>query len=85
MFLCHLLTPIESNGPSCTQIQAEWVDKTIRKLNEDRITRFEAKEEMEDDWCRKVKEKWDASLFPLAKSWYQGSNIPGKTIEPLNW
>jgi hypothetical protein len=32
-----------------------------------------------------MKEKWDNSLFPLAKSWYQGSNIPGKRVEPLNW
>jgi hypothetical protein len=24
-------------------------------------------------------------LFPQAKSWYQGSNIPGKKVEPLNF
>jgi len=74
-----------SNGPSCTQIQAEWVDRTIRDLAAQKITRFEATEKTEEDWCRKMKEKWDASLFPLAKSWYQGSNIPGKRVEPLNW
>jgi len=32
-----------------------------------------------------MQEKWDITLFPLAKSWYQGSNIPGKRVEPLNW
>jgi cation diffusion facilitator CzcD-associated flavoprotein CzcO len=74
-----------SNGPSCTQIQAEWVDKTIKELGGKKITRFEATEEHEADWCRKMNEKWDNSLFPLAKSWYQGSNIPGKRVEPLNW
>ena len=74
-----------SNGPSCTQVQAEWVDRTIRGLNQKKITRFEAKEAAEEEWCRRMKEKWDASLFPLAKSWYQGSNIPGKRVEPLNW
>ena len=30
-------------------------------------------------------EKWDGTLFPLAKSWYSGSNIPGRRVEPLNW
>jgi len=29
--------------------------------------------------------KWDVTLFPLAKSWYSGANIPGKRVEPLNW
>lgn len=74
-----------ANGPSCNQVQAEWVDRTIRDLIKNGITRIEAKKEAEEDWARRVKEKWDASLFPLAKSWYQGSNIPGKRIEPLNW
>jgi cation diffusion facilitator CzcD-associated flavoprotein CzcO len=74
-----------SNGPSCTQIQAEWVEDTIKKLEADGIQRFEAKPETEEDWTRRMKKKWDASLFPLAKSWYQGSNIPGKRVEPLNW
>lgn len=74
-----------SNGPSCTQVQAEWIERTIRDLTAQDITRFEAKTEAEDDWCKRMKEKWDASLFPKAKSWYQGSNIPGKRVEALNW
>lgn len=74
-----------SNGPSCTQVQAEWIASTIKGLEEKGITRFEATPEEEEDWCKRMKEKWDNSLFPLAKSWYQGSNIPGKRVEPLNW
>jgi cation diffusion facilitator CzcD-associated flavoprotein CzcO len=74
-----------SNGPSCTQVQAEWVEDTIKRFEAEGIQRFEAKPGTEEDWCRRMKEKWDASLFPLAKSWYQGSNIPGKRVEPLNW
>lgn len=74
-----------SNGPSCTQIQAEWIENTIRSLEKDKVERFEAKEETEKDWNRRMHEEWDATLFPLAKSWYQGSNIPGKRVEPLNW
>jgi len=74
-----------SNGPTCTQFQAEWVDSTIKGLEEKGIVYFEAKKEAEDEWTRRMHEVWDETLFPLAKSWYQGSNIPGKKVEPLNW
>ncbi|KAI9644788.1 hypothetical protein NHQ30_006815 [Ciborinia camelliae] len=74
-----------SNGPSCLQFQAEYVSDTIKELTEKNITYFEAKKEAEEDWYRRLSEVWNASLFPLAKSWYQGANIPGRKIEPLNW
>lgn len=74
-----------SNGPSCVQIQARWVEKAMKMIKEQGIKRFEAKEEVEKDWARQSQEAWDASLFPRAKSWYQGSNIPGRRVEPLNW
>jgi cation diffusion facilitator CzcD-associated flavoprotein CzcO len=74
-----------SNGPSCTQFQAEFVEEAMKRLQKDGITRFEATAESEKDWCNRMNEKWDKTLFPLAKSWYNGSNIPGKRVEPLNW
>lgn len=74
-----------SNGPSCVQLQADWVEKTIRDLEKKGVKEFEAKESAEEEWRRKNNEAWDGTLFPLAKSWYQGSNIPGKRVEPLNW
>lgn len=30
-------------------------------------------------------EKWYATLYPKANGWYNGANIPGKKIGPLNW
>lgn len=74
-----------SNGPSCVQVQAIWLEKLLKQLKEQGITRFEAKKEVEEDWARRASEIWASSLFPQAKSWYQGSNIPGKRVEPLNW
>ena len=74
-----------SSGPSCTQFQAEWVEETFKIIQEKGITRLEATQESEDDWCRRMNEEWDATLFPMAKSWYQGANIPGRKVEPLNW
>lgn len=94
-----------SNGPSCTQFQAEFVEEMMKKVLQDGITRIDATKEAEEDWCRRMyvlppdknknthkkltfffrNEKWNATLFPLAKSWYQGANIPGRKVEPLNW
>jgi hypothetical protein len=33
-----------SNGPSCAQLQADWVEKTIRDLEEKGVKEFEAEE-----------------------------------------
>ncbi|PQE22375.1 hypothetical protein CJF32_00009345 [Rutstroemia sp. NJR-2017a WRK4] len=74
-----------TNGPSCTQFQAEWIERTLKGLGEQGVEYFEATSEAEEDWSRRLKEKWDETLFPLAKSWYQGANIPGRKVEPLNW
>lgn len=74
-----------SNGPSCVQFQAQFLDKALERILSQGITRFEAKESTEKDWTEKTHEAWDITLFPQAKSWYQGSNIPGKRVEPLNF
>ncbi|KAF2723927.1 cyclohexanone monooxygenase [Polychaeton citri CBS 116435] len=74
-----------SNGPSCTQFQAEFVEEFVKKATADGITRVEATKESEEQWTKRMHQEWDATLFPLAKSWYSGANIPGKRIEPLNW
>lgn len=29
--------------------------------------------------------KWYITLYPKANGWYNGANIPGKKIEPLNY
>lgn len=74
-----------SNGPSCVQLQARWLDGVMADLVKNNITRFEAKRETEDEWTKRTHAEWDATLFPKAKSWYQGANIPGRKVEPLNW
>ena len=74
-----------SNGPSCVQFQAQFLDKAFQEMQKKNITRFEAKESAEKDWTKRVHDAWYITLFPQAKSWYQGSNIPGKKVEPLNF
>ncbi|APA06376.1 hypothetical protein sscle_01g011460 [Sclerotinia sclerotiorum 1980 UF-70] len=85
-YLCGVHAPTAfANGPCCTQFQAEYISETLRGLTEKSKTYFEAKEEAEEDWCKRLGECWHNSLFPQAKSWYQGANIPGKKVEPLSW
>jgi cation diffusion facilitator CzcD-associated flavoprotein CzcO len=74
-----------ANGPSCVQVQADWIESTLVDLEKKGVKRIEPKQEVADEWRVRNQESWDKSLFPLAKSWYQGSNIPGKKVEPLNW
>ncbi|KAF2401839.1 cyclohexanone monooxygenase [Trichodelitschia bisporula] len=74
-----------ANGPTCLEVQATWVDTVIRDLRAKGITRIDPKPEAEVEWTRRVNEKWNMSLFPMVKSWYQSSNIPGKRIQALNW
>jgi len=39
-----------SNGPSCVQIQAEWLEKLVTILQAQGITRIEANSQEEVDW-----------------------------------
>lgn len=74
-----------SNGPSTVQIQAIWLDKVFQAAKEQGIERMEATKEAEEKWSEETRRWWYAGLWPRAKSWYQGSNIPGKREEPLNY
>ena len=74
-----------SNGPSCVQFQAQFLDKAFHEIQKRGITRFEAKEATEKEWTDRTHQAWDITLFPKAKSWYNGANIPGKKVEPLNF
>ena len=55
-----------SNGPSCTQFQAEFVEETLKRAKAEGITRLDATKECEDDWTKQVSGslKDYFSLFP---------------------
>ena len=42
------------------------------------LIKIEATFDAEDLWVKHVKEVADATLYPLANSWYMGVNVPGK-------
>jgi len=74
-----------ANGPTFVQLQAKWIETALDGLIKKGITRFVAKPEKEVDWTKLTHELWYSTLRPKGKSWYQGSNIPGKKEEPLTF
>ncbi len=74
-----------SNGPSTVQVQAKFMDDIMREILKRHLDRVEAKNDAEVYWTKETHRYWEDSLFPMAKSWYNGANIPGKKVEPLNY
>ncbi|KAI6855739.1 FAD/NAD(P)-binding domain-containing protein [Hortaea werneckii] len=74
-----------SNGPSCVEIQGDWIVDAIAKMRKEKITYLNATKDAEEEWRQKVTELSDATLFPTTNSWYMGANIPGKPREQLNF
>ena len=72
-----------SNGPSCLQLQGDWIVDTMTKLRDENIKYIDATHQAEQEWRQKVTDINDKTLFPGTSSWYMGANIPGKPREQL--
>jgi cation diffusion facilitator CzcD-associated flavoprotein CzcO len=73
------------NGPTCAEVQGEWIARLLDHLRQRNYTRVEATVPAEEAWRAQVLELADATLFPRADSWYVGANIPGKPREMLSF
>jgi cyclohexanone monooxygenase len=73
------------NGPTCAEVQGDWVVELIAHLRDEGVTRIEANPDAEQAWGEQVQSIASMTLFPRADSWYMGANIPGKPREMLNW
>jgi cyclohexanone monooxygenase len=71
------------NGPTCAEVQGEWVVACLNYLRERGLTRIEATEEAAESWAAYLANVGEATLLPKADSWYMGANIPGKRRELL--
>lgn len=74
-----------SNGPTCAQVQANWITDTIAHCEKNRIRSLEATTDAEQKYRVHVNALQAATLVNDVKSWYTGANIPGKPIEALNY
>jgi cation diffusion facilitator CzcD-associated flavoprotein CzcO len=73
------------NGPTCAELQGDWIVRLLDHLRQGNYTRVEATVPAEEAWRAQVLALADATLFPRADSWYLGANIPGKPREMLSF
>lgn len=73
------------NGPTCAELQGEWVVNCLQYLRDMNLTRIETTAVAEETWTKHVSDFAAMTLFPQADSWYMGANIPGKARQFLNY
>ena len=74
-----------SNGPTTAEVQGDMVVRIIDDMRRLGVKRIEADVEAEDRWVDHNREVANMTLIPQTDSWYNGSNVPGKPIEVLNY
>jgi cation diffusion facilitator CzcD-associated flavoprotein CzcO len=72
------------NGPTCAELQGDWVADCLSHLRDKGLTRIEASRAAGDSWTQHMAELAESTLLPLAESWYMGANIPGKSRQLLH-
>jgi cation diffusion facilitator CzcD-associated flavoprotein CzcO len=72
------------NGPTCAELQGDWVVDCLCYLRENGRSRISARPEAGESWTQHMADLAAATLLPLADSWYMGANIPGKPRQLLN-
>ncbi|KAE9382308.1 hypothetical protein BT96DRAFT_845634, partial [Gymnopus androsaceus JB14] len=66
--------------------QGDWIVQCIQYMKENEWTSIHATPTAEAEWRAAAMDLGSRSLATKTKtSWYMGSNIPGKAIEPLNY
>jgi cation diffusion facilitator CzcD-associated flavoprotein CzcO len=73
------------NGPTCAEVQGDWIARLLDHLRQRNCTRIEATVPAEEAWRARVLALAEITLFPRADSWYFGVNIPGKPREMLSF
>lgn len=71
------------NGPTCAEIQGDWVIKFIEDMDGKGVSRIEANENAAREWAKGATDIVKQTLFLKGASWYVGANIPGKPVEIL--
>ncbi|MGH9216219.1 MAG: cyclohexanone monooxygenase, partial [Acidimicrobiales bacterium] len=67
-----------SNMVVAIEQHLDWIADCITFMAANRLDTIEPSVEAEDAWVDHVNDLANATLFPTAKSWYMGANVPGK-------
>lgn len=74
-----------SNGPTCIELQADWLIDTLDFMRTKGYRSIDVKPEFEAAWKKTVMKFSETGVRHHTSSWWNGANIPGKVQEPLNW
>jgi len=66
------------NYPVCAELVVEWITDCISYLRKNGYRRIQPTLESEAAWVEHTHELASQTLLSDAKSWFMGSNIPGK-------
>ncbi len=69
---------VKTNMIAAIEQHVDWITDCLSHLRSRGVTCIEPDLLRENDWVEHVNEVADTTLYPLADSWYLGSNIPGK-------
>jgi len=67
-----------SNVLMSIEQHVEWLSDLLAHAQKEDVRVIEANATAENQWVDHVNEVADQTLYPLANSWYLGSNVPGK-------
>jgi cation diffusion facilitator CzcD-associated flavoprotein CzcO len=78
MFMVLGSNSVFANIPPVIETQVELISNLIETANERGFQAVEAADQAEKGWVQMCVDGANATLFPQAKSWIFGANIPGK-------
>ena len=73
------------NGPTCAELQGEWVVECLGYMRQLGFTRLDTSDDAARAWSAHLDEVASQTLLPRADSWYMAANIPGKRRQLLNY
>ncbi len=66
------------NFTRCAEVLGDWVRECLTYMRANGYTRIEARQDAEDAWTEHASSLTEGMLFTKTKSWFMGTNIPGK-------
>jgi len=69
---------VKSNMVCAIEQHVNWISDCIQTMGKHGHKQIECEPSAEEDWTLHVAEVANSTLYPTAKSWYTGENLPGK-------